>query len=47
MGLYVFSLAFCMSAAAWCIFSWAVKDGQFKEDDEMRNLALNSEEKYS
>jgi nitrogen fixation-related uncharacterized protein len=46
MGLYLFSMALCVSAAAWCIFVWAVKDGQFKESDEIRNTPLDSEEKY-
>lgn len=46
MGFYLFLLAFCMGAGAWCFLAWAVKDGQFKDTDEVKNLALSSEEKY-
>lgn len=46
MGFYLFLLAFCMGASAWCVLAWAVKDGQFKDSDEVKNLALASEEKY-
>ncbi|MBC7474340.1 MAG: cbb3-type cytochrome oxidase assembly protein CcoS [Candidatus Sericytochromatia bacterium] len=46
MGLYLFGLAFCMGSSAWCFLAWAVKDGQFKEDEEIQNLALASEDKY-
>jgi cbb3-type cytochrome oxidase maturation protein len=47
MGLYLFAIALCMGAAAWCVLVWAVKDGQFKDSEELRNSPLDSEEKYS
>ncbi len=46
MGVYLFLLAFCMGGGAWCFLAWAIKDGQFKDSDEMKNLALLSDEKY-
>jgi nitrogen fixation-related uncharacterized protein len=46
MGIYLFLLAFCLGASAWCFLAWAVKDGQFKESDELRNAVLEAEEKY-
>lgn len=46
MGLYLFLLAFCMGAGAWCFLAWAVKDGQFKETDEIRSIVIDAEEKY-
>lgn len=46
MGFYLFGLAFCMGAGAWCFLAWAVKDGQFKDTEGMENLVLKSEEKY-
>ena len=46
MGIYLFLLAFCMGGGAWCVLAWAVKDGQFKDNDNAENMALASEDKY-
>ncbi len=46
MGLYLFAIAFCMGAAAWCFLAWAVKDGQFKDLENSKSGPLEAEEKY-
>ncbi|MEK7434236.1 MAG: cbb3-type cytochrome oxidase assembly protein CcoS [Cyanobacteriota bacterium] len=46
IGIYLFLLSFCMGASAWFFLAWAVSDGQFKDNDELRNMVLEAEEKY-
>jgi cbb3-type cytochrome oxidase maturation protein len=39
LGWILFGLAFLLGLAAWCIYLWAVGDGQFKDIEEpARNL---------
>lgn len=34
--IYLFFMAFLMALAAWCIFLWAIRDGQFGDIEESK-----------
>ena len=34
--VYLFFVAFLMGIAAWCIFLWAIRTGQFRDVEEIK-----------
>ena len=44
---YMFGLCVCIAFAAWCVFIWAVRNGQFKNTEQtardMLDLDANDE----
>ena len=34
--IYLFVMALLMGLAAWCIFLWAIRSGQFKEVENIK-----------
>jgi len=34
--IYLFFIAFLMGIAAWCIFLWAIRTGQFRDVEEIK-----------
>ncbi|MGH7742649.1 MAG: cbb3-type cytochrome oxidase assembly protein CcoS [Candidatus Eiseniibacteriota bacterium] len=34
--LYLFVMALLMGLAAWCIFLWAIRTGQFKDVEDIK-----------
>ena len=34
--LYLFFIAFLMGLAAWCIFLWAIRTGQFRDVEDIK-----------
>jgi cytochrome oxidase maturation protein, cbb3-type len=34
--IYLFFMALLMALAAWCIFLWAIRDGQFGDIEESK-----------
>jgi cbb3-type cytochrome oxidase maturation protein len=34
--LYLFVMALLMGLAAWCIFLWAIRSGQFKDVEDIK-----------
>jgi cbb3-type cytochrome oxidase maturation protein len=33
---YLFFVAFLMAIAAWCLFLWAIRTGQFRDVEEIK-----------
>ncbi|MGH9441023.1 MAG: cbb3-type cytochrome oxidase assembly protein CcoS [Thermoanaerobaculia bacterium] len=34
--LYLFLMAFLMGLAAWCVFLWAIRTGQFRDVEKIK-----------